>query len=311
MFLDAQFTFYSLGNARKSLCIRLDMASREGDSILAKLRDHSQVRHVCLGIVVVLSLLISCPALKLEAADTASWSVFFSPNGGCTEAIVKEIGKSRTSILVQAYSFTSASIAQALVEAQKHGVKIEVILDKSNVTDKYSAAVFLLHAGIPTRIDAAHAIAHNKIIVIDGETVITGSFNFTKAAEEKNAENLLIISDKSLAEKYIANWNLHASHSAVYQGREGKEIPKETLSQSENEGNPTPPADFKHGSKSDTLGGTASTNRNTTVYHGNKSTKVFHEPNCRFYNCKNCTVVFSSRQVAIDAGYRPCGICKP
>ena len=98
--------------------------------------------------------------------------------------------------------------------------------DKSNRTDKYSAAVFLLHAGIPTRIDAAHAIAHNKIMVIDGETVITGSFNFTRAAEEKNAENLLIISDKSLAEKYISNWKLHARHSEVYKGREGKDFPK-------------------------------------------------------------------------------------
>ena len=286
-------------------------AGREGESILAKLQAHSQIRHVCLGIVLVLSLLISCPALKLAATDTGSWSVFFSPEGGCTEAIVKEIGKARTSILVQAYSFTSAPIAQALLEAQKHGVKIQVILDKSNMTDKYSGAVFLLHAGIPTRIDAAHAIAHNKIIIIDGETVITGSFNFTRAAEEKNAENLLIISDKSLAEKYISNWKLHASHSEVYQGREGKEIPKETLSQSEEGGNLTPPLDFKHGSKSDTLNSQTSTNQSTITYHGNESSKVFHKPSCRFYNCKNCTAVFSSRQAAIDAGYRPCGICKP
>jgi hypothetical protein len=269
------------------------------------------MRYACLGIVLVLSLLISCPALKLEAADTGTWSVFFSPEGGCTEAIVKTIGKARTSILVQAYSFTSAPIAQALIEAQKHGVKIEVILDKSNMTDKYSAAVFLLHAGIPTRIDAVHAIAHNKIMIIDGETVITGSFNFTKAAEEKNAENLLIISDKSLAEKYISNWTLHASHSEIYKGREGKEIPQETLSKSEDVGNPTPPLDFRHGSKSDTLNSPTATNQNTILYHGNKSSMVFHKPICRFYNCKNCTAVFSSRQAAIDAGYRPCGICKP
>jgi phosphatidylserine/phosphatidylglycerophosphate/cardiolipin synthase-like enzyme len=269
------------------------------------------MRYVCLSIVLVFSMLIFYPALKLEAADTGSWSVFFSPEGGCTEAIVKEIRKARTTILVQAYSFTSAPIAQALVEAQKHGVKIEVILDKSNMTDKYSAAVFLLHASIPTMIDAAHAIAHNKIMVIDGETVITGSFNFTKAAEQKNAENLLIITDKSLAEKYISNWKLHASHSEVYRGREGKEIPKETLSQSEDEGVSTPPSDFRHGTKSDALNSPTSTNQNTVLYHGNKSSKVFHDPSCRFYNCKNCTANFSSRKAAIDAGYRPCGICKP
>jgi phosphatidylserine/phosphatidylglycerophosphate/cardiolipin synthase-like enzyme len=55
-------------------------------------------------------------------------------------------------------------------------------------------------------IDSAHAIAHNKVMILDGKTVITGSFNFTKAAEEKNAENLLTIKDKDLAGKYIENW---------------------------------------------------------------------------------------------------------
>ena len=54
---------------------------------------------------------------------------------------------------------------------------------------------------------------------IDGEIVITGSFNFTKAAEQNNAENLLIIYDKKLAERYIKNWKEHERHSEVYEGR--------------------------------------------------------------------------------------------
>ena len=56
-------------------------------------------------------------------------------------------------------------------------------------------------------------------MVIDGETVITGSFNFTKAAEESNAENLLVIQDPVLAAKYLANWSAHAEHSESYAGR--------------------------------------------------------------------------------------------
>jgi len=70
--------------------------------------------------------------------------------------------------------------------------------------------------GVTTYIDSKHAIAHNKIIIIDKETVITGSFNFTKAAEEKNAENLLIIRNKKLAEIYIDNWYKHKEHSEKY-----------------------------------------------------------------------------------------------
>ena len=146
-------------------------------------------------------------------------SLHFSPNGGCTQAIVNEMDKAKTSILMQAYSFTSAPIAKGLLNAQKRGVKVEVILDKSQLTEKYSSVTFLYNSGIPTRIDAAHAIAHNKVMIIDGETVITGSFNFTRAAEEKNAENLLLIRDKVLAAKYVENWKLHAEHSELYSGR--------------------------------------------------------------------------------------------
>lgn len=82
-------------------------------------------------------------------------------------------------------------------------------LDKSQRTQKYSSATFLFNSGIPTKIDSEHAIAHNKVMVIDGEIVITGSFNFKKAAEENNAENLLIIHDKKLASLYIKNWQEH------------------------------------------------------------------------------------------------------
>ena len=77
-------------------------------------------------------------------------------------------------------------------------------------------AGLLVEAGIPVKIDAAHAIAHNKVMVIDDEMVITGSFNFTKSAEERNAENLLVIKNKALAEQYKENWSKHSSHSQPY-----------------------------------------------------------------------------------------------
>ena len=122
-------------------------------------------------------------------------------------------------ILVQAYSFTSAPIAKALLNAHKRGVQVQVILDKSQRTEKYSSADFLANQGVPTMIDAQHAISHNKVMIIDGETVLTGSFNFTKAAQEKNAENLLIIRDPALAAQYTQNWQAHAQHSQPYVGR--------------------------------------------------------------------------------------------
>lgn len=175
-----------------------------------------------LTVFLFFSLLISgCSASgsSTNPSPNTTVEVFFSPRGGCTEAIIKEIDRAKTEILVQAYSFTSAPIAKALVDAHKRGVRVIVVLDKSQRTQKYSSADFTAHAGIPTFIDAAHAIAHNKIMIIDKAVVITGSFNFTKAAEEKNAENLLIIRSKELAQKYIENWERHKGHSEPYAGR--------------------------------------------------------------------------------------------
>lgn len=157
------------------------------------------------------------PGFAGPVSSTGTIEVFFSPQGGATEAVVVEIGKARQEILLQAYSFTSKPIAKALTDARKRGVKIDAVLDKSNATAKYSAATFLANAGIPVLIDREHAIAHNKIMIIDRAALITGSFNFTSAAEKKNAENLLVIKgNKPLVDKYIENFEAHKGHSVPY-----------------------------------------------------------------------------------------------
>ncbi len=154
--------------------------------------------------------------LLLAPTSRPETQVYFSPRGGCAEAVVASLNQARSNILVQAYSFTSAPIAKALVDASRRGVRVSVILDKSQRTEKYSSADFISNAGISTRIDSAHAIAHNKVMIIDHSRVITGSFNFTKSAEEKNAENLLVIDDPQLANRYLSNWHAHAAHSVPY-----------------------------------------------------------------------------------------------
>jgi len=170
-------------------------------------------RSIPVLIFLIISVLCSSSfAYNLTLNNTPA-QVYFSPKGGCTNAIVKEIDKATLEVLVQAYSFTSKPIAQALVNAKKRAVNVEAILDKSQKTAKYTSASFLANMRIPTYIDSSHAIAHNKIIIIDKETVITGSFNFSSAAEEKNAENLIIIKSKDLAGIYIDNFLKHKAHS--------------------------------------------------------------------------------------------------
>ncbi len=167
--------------------------------------------------------LAGCWGLVLVAAGCSPPSsvpegvqVYFSPHGGATEAVVQALDQATNIVRVQAYSFTSAPIARALVDAAHRGVKVEVILDKSQRTEKYSEADFLKNEGIRTLIDDQHAIAHNKIMIIDEYLVLTGSFNFTTAAEEHNAENLLVINDPPLAKRYAENFQLHEQHSEPY-----------------------------------------------------------------------------------------------
>jgi phosphatidylserine/phosphatidylglycerophosphate/cardiolipin synthase-like enzyme len=139
--------------------------------------------------------------------------VYFSPNGGCTHAIIETISKSKSEILVQAYIFTSEPIAKALLGAHKRGVKVFVILDKNQKKNGYSSAAFFSNQGIPAYIDSNHASAHDKVMIIDKETVITGSFNFTKSGENQNAENVLIIKSSELASLYRENWMKHRAHA--------------------------------------------------------------------------------------------------
>jgi phosphatidylserine/phosphatidylglycerophosphate/cardiolipin synthase-like enzyme len=118
----------------------------------------------------------------------------------------KTITEARQSVRVAAYSFTSKPIAQALLEARQRGVDVRVVVDKSQATARYTAVTFLANQGIPVRTDYQYAIMHDKFIVVDGQTVELGSFNFT-AAEKNNAENVIVLHDPALAQRYSEEWD--------------------------------------------------------------------------------------------------------
>jgi len=149
----------------------------------------------------------------------------FSPKGGCLDALIAEVKKARREILVQAYSFTSDELTLALVEAKHRGVHVDVVLDKSNEVERYSDLHLFLDRGLAPLIDSEHAIAHNKIMIIDERILATGSFNFTHQAEHQNAENLLIIRGSPLlVQQYRQNFMVHKGHSkpAVMRQNEAK-----------------------------------------------------------------------------------------
>jgi len=145
----------------------------------------------------------------------------------CTGVIVHEIASAKRAVHVQAYDFTSERIATALISADERGVNVVVIADVAR-SGRTSKLAYLTEQGIECYTDSAHAQAHNKVMIIDGDEVLTGSFNFTVNAEENNAENLLVIRDKRLADRYEKNWHEHWRHSEYFQPQPRTTSPRPT-----------------------------------------------------------------------------------
>jgi phosphatidylserine/phosphatidylglycerophosphate/cardiolipin synthase-like enzyme len=178
---------------------------------------------IATGFTGALTLVFLFRHLMRKCGFVLDIQVFFSPKGGAQDAVVRELAKARREVLVMAYSFTADPLTFALVDAKKRGVAVEILLDHSNEKENYSDLHIFLEHGLEPRIDAEHAIAHNKIILIDRKTVITGSYNFTNQAENNNAENLLIIKGHpDLPSLYRATFLQHKAHCRPAQIKEGE-----------------------------------------------------------------------------------------
>ncbi len=153
---------------------------------------------------------------------TATIQYAFSPDGNAAKLVISAIDSARREVLVQAFSFTHGGIANALVRAHSRGANVQVIADPGQIElIGHNVVGVLVDAGVPVYTDAAHSAAHDKIMVIDAEEalplVVTGSFNFTLAAQYRNAENVLVISgNRELVQAYLENWKRHRAHAARY-----------------------------------------------------------------------------------------------
>lgn len=174
--------------------------------------------------LLVTSFALVGPAFGFESSNvipaTGTIEYAFTPGDDAAGLIVRTIDAARSQVLVQAFSFTHREIANALIRAHRRGLDVQIIADREQADSFESAAMqSLVEAGLSVFKDADHSAAHNKVIVIDQNTrqpvLVTGSFNFTFAAQYRNAENVLVLhGNPDLTRAFFANWRQHREHAA-------------------------------------------------------------------------------------------------
>lgn len=236
---------------------------------------------VALAIAVLASILVADAAPTHAAQITACFSPRLPGDCDPTATIVRTIDGARKSILVQAYEFTSRPIVNALVRAHKRGVDVRAIVDYGQLHDsryhnEANEVRVLRAAGIPVLVDRPpNGLMHDKVMIIDGDTVITGSFNYTYRAEHSNVENVLVIHDPALAAQYARHWRSRAAIATEPAGEAARTA---------------------------SWGG---------AVLGNRRTRIYEWPGCPYYGRVSIhnRVEFPTAQAAAAAGYRPAHNC--
>ncbi len=164
-----------------------------------------------------------CGTRRATSPENIAIQTCFSPKGKCAQFVIDAVNKAQKSILVQAYYFTSIAIAEALVQAHKDGVNVRMLIDKSQLEYPRTRVYHMAKAGIPVAVDKVAGSAHSKVMIIDNDYVLTGSFNWTQAAEYRNVENLILIKDRTTNKIYRKAWHLRAKKAVP--------LPKKKLKQ--------------------------------------------------------------------------------
>lgn len=217
-------------------------------------------------------------------------SVFFSPHGGCDQAIIQLARSAQMYLHAACYKFSLDSVADELIAAPKRGVTVRVILDRTEADQTWCPATRLAAAGIAVPVNSHSGLMHHKFLVADGKSVASGSFNWTKAAVQTNDENLVVFCDESavastFAVQFDKMWN-DARFTAF--------SPSATT-----KAPPPPPALGKPQPK---------TEAGADTVHITKTGTKYHRAGCRYLARSSIPI---ARKDAEARGYSPCKVCTP
>jgi len=162
--------------------------------------------------IIIVAIIIALFMLRQPPVDRdPEIMAYFSPRGQIADLIIKEINQAKKSIDIAMYAFTKRDIAWAIVKAKKRGVRVRIILDKKSSKSRYSKFKFFQNKEIIPR--PIKRTMHNKFALIDGNLLITGSYNWTANAENNNHENILFIRNspeviKAYSDRFERLWRI-------------------------------------------------------------------------------------------------------
>lgn len=173
------------------------------------------------GAALPLQTALAFDAMPRESTAQGTLQAAFAPWDDIEALVIDVVDRARSQILMQAYLITNKKIATALIMAHQRGVDVRLLADAHQSRENATKVPMLAAAGIPVWLETRYQNAHNKVIVIDAATtaatVVTGSFNFTWAAQHKNAENVLIArNNPTLAARYALNWERQREQASAY-----------------------------------------------------------------------------------------------
>ena len=153
---------------------------------------------------------------KIPRGEKKAIQLFFSPKGKCAQHIINTINQAEEEIYIAIFVFTHQGIADALISAKARGVKIHILADDRQANGKWSKLAKLNQHNIDIYIDKRAGVFHHKWLAVDKKTIITGSYNYSKNAENKNNEIIGHVESRAVVEKYYQDWHTHIQHPKVY-----------------------------------------------------------------------------------------------
>lgn len=160
-----------------------------------------------LYMLAVLSVVMAAPVMATQSPDLQA-GFTSADQHSALQLVLNAVNGTQRNIDIAAYSFTSKPVATALIAAQHRGVTVRVLADAKANSDRYTAVTFLANQGVPVRLTNKYSAMHNKFMVVDGDTVQTGSLNYSASAASRNAENVLLVKNApTLAATYQTEFN--------------------------------------------------------------------------------------------------------